>query len=468
MKSIRTRLVSSYLTVIFVVACLFEMFLIIGTNSYYYNRTERLLINQAKISGQFYNSYFNYNDIYTDTGEILKTFSVNSPVLVQILDLQGNVLRDSSGFWTDEKVNTDDYKAALAGKVYVYTGQNSAEKERIMAVSYPINLGGRHVGVVRFVTSLSDVDKTVFILEVIFAVMGIIAVLIALTISLLMAKTIIVPLRLITDAAEKMKKGNFDQRIVVPNNDEIGILGNTLNTMAEEILKNEKLKNDFISSISHELRTPLTSIAGWAETIEGSDFSEEEEIRTGINIISKESKRLTKLVEELLDFSRLEAGRIKIRFDDVNILSVIDEIEKQAVPKAKRHGVEIIVDADESLPLIKGDTDRLKQVFVNILDNAIKFTRAGGTIKISTEKTEKYINVVVEDDGCGIPASELPRVKEKFYKGSNKASGSGIGLAICDEIMNLHGGSMEVQSVEGKGTKVILSIALAAVEKVKI
>jgi signal transduction histidine kinase len=230
--------------------------------------------------------------------------------------------------------------------------------------------------------------------------------------------------------------------------------------MAEEIQKEDQLKNEFISSMSHELRTPLTSIKGWAITLKNKDVSSTDMLFDGLDIIEKESDRLTSMVEELLDFSKFTSGKTTLKQERVNIIDVILQIKTQLTPRAVREGIDFRVELNEDVPFIISDENRLKQVFINVLDNSFKFTPMGGSIILTLDLLENSIVIKITDTGCGIPAEELPRVKEKFFKGKSSKSQNGIGLSICDEIIKLMNGTFEIYSEVDKGTEVVITLPL--------
>lgn len=221
--------------------------------------------------------------------------------------------------------------------------------------------------------------------------------------------------------------------------------------MAEEVEKHEQLKNEFIASVSHELRTPLTSVKGWAVTLHS--MAEDEIFQEGLEIISNESDRLTHLVEDLLDFSSLSAGKVVYNMEKINLQQVLRQVVSQLRPRAERQHV-FFQEKYEAGAMITGDADRLKQVIINVVDNALKFTPADGTIAINFSVIDKHAVVVIRDTGSGISAEELALVKGKFYKGKGKGAGSGLGLAICQEIVEAHQGKFDITSVVGEGTTV--------------
>ena len=290
----------------------------------------------------------------------------------------------------------------------------------------------------RFVTSLVEVDKVILRISIILVIIGVGVVLIAGMASIFLSNTIVKPIEEVTNMARRIASGRFNERITKKRDDEIGELSDTLNFMADEIIKNDKLKNEFIGSVSHELRTPLTSIRGWAMTIRTGDLEDKSEILDGLEIIEKESERLTNLVEELLDFSKFVSGKIALKKDYVDIKNTIGYIQKQMAPRALRQNINFKIELEEDLPIILLDENRVKQVLINVIDNAFKFTSEQGSIeiKVTTESDNLLINV--KDSGVGIPKEDLPRVTEKFFKGNSSKSSNGIGLSICKEIVDLH------------------------------
>jgi signal transduction histidine kinase len=294
----------------------------------------------------------------------------------------------------------------------------------------------------------------------IFIIIGIAVILVCGLLSVLLANSILVPLKRITRTAEKMASGDYKAKCDKTNDDEIGKLSDTLNHMAEEIVKKEQLKNEFISSISHELRTPLTSIKGWAITLKGGSYEDREMMEDGLDIIEKECDRLTGMVEELLDFSKFLSGKETIKKEEVFIEEILEYVRIQVTPRAVRDNVKFSLNNQGAPTSIIADANRLKQIFINILDNAFRFTPPGGTVDFSTGQEGDYILFRIKDSGCGISPDELPKVKEKFYKGKNSKSRNGIGLSICDELVRLMGGTLEIESEVGTGTEVLVKLPI--------
>lgn len=460
MKSIKLRLLKNFMLIIIASIMAFEIFLISFTKRYYYGNLEEMLTNQVKLSSDFYSKYFSNTTLEENIMNNVDVFWKQTKAQVQIINNKGIVLLDSIGVSTDEPIKTANFKDSLDGKKGLWVGDVDYDRYRVMAVTYPIKVDNKVIGVLRYVSSLKEIDKAIVKMSFLLFSIGLIVIFVVGVLSTVLSDTIIKPIKKLTKVAEEMADGNLEIRNKKEVDDEIGRLSDTLNYMAEEILKKDKLKNEFISSISHEIRTPLTSIKGWAITLNTEDLEDKELIRDGLNIIEEESERLSKMVEELLDFSKLISGKVTIKKEETDLNQVILYIEKYLSLRAKRENINFIVERKYNLPVVYIDIDRMKQVFINILDNAFKFSKEEGEKRVifSAKVKDSMVVILIEDNGYGISHSDLPKIKEKFYKGENSKSQNGIGLSICDEIVKMHGGSLEIESEINIGTKVYIKL----------
>lgn len=459
-KSIKTRLVKSFMLIIIITVLILEVVLINGVKDYYYKNVEDILSSQIEFSIGYYLRYFSsesLEDIIIDDVDI---FWQHTNAQVQILNSDGKLLMDSLGINNDDVKLLPDIKKSINGEKGVWRGTVDYYEKSILSVSMPIIDQDRVIGIIRFITSLAETNHIIWSISLILIWMGVIVVFISGMVSILIANSIVKPLQEVTKVAEKMADGQLKIRSNIDLQDEIGKLSNTLNYMAEELIKKEQIKNDFISSVSHELRTPLTSIKGWAATLKSEDFHDNEIILDGLDIIEKESDRLSIMVEELLDFSRFVSGRIKLEKDVFQVRNTIEMIGKQLTPRAINNKINFVKNIDQDLGYIVGDENRIKQVLINLLDNAFKFTFEEGQVILNARKEDSILILEVIDNGAGISEEDLPKVVEKFYKGKNSKSHSGIGLSICDEIVKLHNGSMKILSNINEGTTVIVKLPL--------
>lgn len=396
------------------------------------------------------------------TRDYIERFPDKNEMEIMALNRSGRVFTTSTGFEPDQDQEMPDYEAALqsednAGK---WVGElNTGEK--VMAITRVVrDENGSVTGSVRYLVSLERADLQNSRVILILILVGVFIMLLIMFSGFYFIRSILRPVQQVSAGAEQIAKGDFDIRIQKYRDDELGQLCDSINDMAGELAATERMKNDFISSVSHELRTPLTAIKGWAETLqEGSD---EETAEKGMGVIIRESERLSGLVEELLDFSRLQSGRMKLVAQRLDILAELDEAVYLFTERARAEEKQLHYEAELSLSPVYGDANRLRQAFVSIIDNALKYTEAGGSITVSSAESDGRVRVHISDTGCGIPPEHLPNVKKKFYKANQMVRGSGIGLAVADEIIALHGGSLELESQVGVGTTVTVTLPTCA------
>ena len=254
--------------------------------------------------------------------------------------------------------------------------------------------------------------------------------------------------------------GDFDARIDNKYKDEMGDLCDIINYMADELSQSENMKNEFISSVSHELRTPLTAIRGWGETLADDVNCDKNMRKKGLKVIISETERLSSIVEDLLDFSKIQSGRFSIKQEKMDILAELEEALLTFSERAQRENITLEYNEPVLLSPVLGDRNRIRQVFVNVLDNAIKYSEPDTTVKINAFEEYGFVSISVEDQGCGIAAEDLPKIKKKFYKANHSRRGSGIGLAVVDEIVSMLGGSLDIKSELGVGTCVTVSFPI--------
>ena len=459
MKSIKHRVLKSFLLIIFISICILDILLSIFVKNYYYNNSERLLKNQINTSVVFYNKYFTSSTLQENIYDNVDILWNQSDAQVQIYDTDGKLLIDSIGVSEDGKKYSDVTNVINGENSGRWVGKVDYCDNKVMSVAAPITVKGESVGIIRYVISLESVDNEIISILTMFIVISIVVLLIGIILSLIVADSIILPIKRLTGVAEKMAAGDLGVRSIVKEKDEIGKLALTLNYMAEEIVERDKLKDDFISSVSHELRTPLTAIKGWVITLEDED-TDEKTLKSGLGIIEKESDRLGMMVEELLDFSRLQNGKVILKKEPIIISEFINYIEIYMSQRVKRENKKLELRNNAGNEVVNIDINRMKQVLINLIDNAFKFTSDDGKILLNISKNNDEITILVKDNGCGISKSDLPKVKEKFYKGKNAKSQNGIGLSICDEIIKLHCGELIIDSVENVGTQVCIRIPI--------
>ncbi|MDD3692637.1 MAG: HAMP domain-containing sensor histidine kinase [Oscillospiraceae bacterium] len=464
--SITRRWMVNSVGIIMLLLLVFGFAFLLSIRSYYYKSVEYSLSSRIDTIESLFRQINTLNPSVLNLNrlarELVESFEDKEKLELQVLNSSGAVTVSSTGFASDSTVMPDYLKAAQSNNYRANWIGKSSTGEHVMSMTIALrSTEGVVYGGIRYVTSLAQIDRQIFIFLGIVILISTVVLFLVIVMSSYFVSTIVHPVAEINRAARRIALGDYNYRIEKNTDDEIGELCDTINYMAGEISAAEQMKNDFISSVSHELRTPLTAIKGWSETLRQTGFSDEQMTHKGLEVIEKEVERLSGIVEELLDFSRMQGGHLVVKFSYVDISAELGEAVVLFRDRAAREGLEVIYIEPESLPPVLGDNDRLKQVFINVLDNAIKYSNPGGLIRIETADMGSVVQVVISDTGVGISKEDLPNVKKKFYKGNRSRPGSGIGLALADEIIRRHKGRIEIDSEEGVGTTIIITLPVA-------
>ncbi|MCI5579363.1 MAG: HAMP domain-containing histidine kinase [Oscillospiraceae bacterium] len=459
-QSISARWMVNTLSVAGVLLVVANIFIYYFTKKYYYGSAESYVVSEANASQTILARL--YEDLSTnyssEVRNIVESFNKKDQMELMSINKNGEVTLTSSGFSPDSDYYMPDYEKALKSEngLGVYLGRDG--RENILAVTTIIAQPTGNYSALRYVTSLEMVDNQIGTIMLAALIVSAFILLVVTLLGVYFVKSICVPLGRIGSTAKKLAKGDFSERIPVTSNDEIGQLSRAFNEMADELENSEQIKNDFISSVSHELRTPLTAIKGWSETLESG--YDPQTFRKGMKVITGETNRLEQMVEELLDFSRIQSGHFTLQLTTIDVIAELEDALLIYNDKAKKENIILSYNEPEFMCAVVGDKNRLRQVFINIIDNALKYTEPGGSIEVIAEKNDSAVIISVSDTGAGIAPEDLSKVKQKFYKANKTKHGSGIGLAVADEIITMHGGLLDIESELGKGTKVTITLPL--------
>ena len=459
MRGITKRwLINTFGVILVILFVLIVAFAIIIQNSYYSGICQVL---NGRFS-ELVNIFKDQDDFIKTARVYVENFPDKERMELMVINEDGVVVITSTGFAPDNQQAMPDYTAALKSpEQYADWHGNLSSGENVMALTRVIyDDDGEQLGAIRYVVSLEEADRKIFITIAVVCLIGLLILFFIFVSSTYFLRSIVRPVQEISATAKRIAQGDFEARINKFYDDEIGDLCDTINYMAGELGTADKMKNDFISSVSHELRTPLTAIKGWAETMQLDGCRDLKTVQKGISIIIKETERLNGIVEEVLDFSRIQQDRMVLIMDKIDILAELDESIYMQRERANSENKHIVYEEPEILPIVVGDRNRLRQVFINIIDNALKYSPEGGVVNVSIEQVEDMIVIIIADNGCGIPAEHLPKVKQKFYKANQTVRGSGIGLAVADEIVRLHKGTLDIDSIENVGTTVTIKIPI--------
>lgn len=441
-----------------IVLVLLDVVLYFVFRTYFYGTAEQTLKSELNVITTVLTRYYNSSGSNAaGSSEIRNTiekFAKKDRMELMMINSDGQVIITSGGFPPRIGYQMPDYDMALkaASGTGSYNGYQE-NGEKIMAVTNLLDIGNDRYSAVRMVSSLEKVDMQLGVIMAVTVAASGIMVFLMLALGLYFIKSIVIPLRQISSNAQKIAQGDFKVHIEHKTDDELGELCRVFNYMADELKNSDEIKNDFISSVSHELRTPLTAIKGWSETISLNPQDTETAVK-GLRIISEETGRLSDMVEELLDFSRMQNGRFNLHKENLDIYNELTDVVMMYSERTRQENKTLMYNEPEDIVMIYGDKNRIRQVFINILDNAVKYSRQNGHITVIAHTKGDNVSIMVEDDGCGIAPEDLPKVKMKFYKANNNVRGSGIGLAVADEIISAHGGSINIESEPDKYTRV--------------
>lgn len=443
----------------------FEIFSYRSITNYYESALVGAMLNQAKYNQVLYSNYLSRYDLSEIVIGDKNSFYRNNVSQVQILDNSSNVLFDSLGSSKiGTKIKSTDVINANKGEYSYQKIINKKTGEEVIALSYPLSDNQKQIGIIRLISSTAKVKENVNNQMIIFLFFGFTIFLFALVVSFYASKRWIVPIKNLTKVGEKLAQGDFKVKASEDGKNEISELGQTLNYMSENIVKREDMKNEFISSVSHELRTPLTSIKGWAITLQAKEIQKNEDmLNQGLTIIENEGERLSLMVEDLLNFSRLSSTSFQYEKEDLNIVEIAKEVYQQLYPRSLNEKINFDFKTAYEEIIVNCDKNRMKEVFINIIDNAMKFTPKDGHIDIFISKEDENVNIEVKDDGEGIKEDEISFVSSKFFKGSSSKSQTGLGLSICEEIVKAHDGKLVIKSKYTVGTSVIVVLPRAKV-----
>ena len=496
-SSIRTRLTFSHLAVIIVAMSLSGFLLLSLLERYFLRAMEDSLIAQARITAQalipgamvegppIEVAAPAFNTLRQQQSNIsLQTQNVAPPVgdiplgdldldyfanaslqlssqldtRIRVLDAQGAVLVDSRQEEKSADLRADPLVGqALEGRYASRIDQADRAQETAMHLAMPVLVESQLAGVVYLSQPLRDVTAVLHDLRTRWLLSTAIALLLSGAVGWLLSRAIASPLRRLTAAATAVAGGQLDQQVPVRSRDELGRLSQTFNEMTARLRAARQMQVDFVANVSHELRTPLTAIKGLVETLRDGAVDDPQVRDRFLETVEGETDRLIRLVGDLLVLSRADSAALNLQRDSVDLAQLVRATVSRLAPQAEARGLVWRVETRPAPLLVWADPDRIEQVLVNLLDNAIKYSHPGGTVKVSVHgEPGQPVRVRVQDEGVGIPAEDLVRIGQRFYRADKARSraegGSGLGLAIAQALVQAHGGQLWLESQEGQGT----------------
>lgn len=466
-KGITKRWILNNLIPVSSILVIILIFVFFAIKSYYYSYAAQYVESQMNLIQSTVMRYSSDSstNLNNEIRNLVQTFDEKENIELIAINTRGLQTVTSSGFIAPPNINMEDYydaKLSSNGKASQVFNLDSGEKVYSLTVMLPAVKCS--YSALRMMTSLDEIDIQITSIFIILLLVVLAIILLLVFTGMFFVNSIVIPIRQIEVSARRFAKGDFSEKIINESSDELGELCEIINQMADELSRSEDMKNEFISSVSHELRTPLTAIKGWGETL-AEIQDDPETFKKGMRVITGETDRLSQMVEELLDFSRIQSGKLTLTMAVMDILAELGDAILIYQERAKELGIVLEYFEPEELPFVYGDKNRIRQVFINVIDNAIKYSDAGGKVSVESYAEDGEIYILCSDTGIGISADDLPKIKSKFYKANHTRRGSGIGLAVADEIISCHGGTLTINSEVGIGTTVMITLPVYQPDK---
>jgi two-component system OmpR family sensor kinase len=467
-KSLQARLTLSHVIIIVVCLVLVGLAALVVLRGYQKNLVYVRLRERAILVSQLAAASLRRGAQPQDTIEWLAeqmSQGAGPPVHLYLLSSQGHVIAGS-----DNKLNGQHFEELVVPSVpapaWAMRGErNLANGERLLYVAELVRIPredgqGALVHVLLLAEAFRPVRLVFGDLLLRLAWAGLLALALSVILAALLAYSIARPLDRIAQAAEEIAAGHYDQELNISSPTEVARLATSFNSMARQVETTLQSQQDLVANVSHDLKTPLTAIQGFSQALLDGTARDDAARTRAAEVIHEEASRMRRLVDDLLDLARLEAGQVTLAHQPVDMVTLLQACAARFAPQLDEADVTLEVEVPLTLPTVLGDTDRLGQVFGNLVDNALRHARGasvGGRVVLRAEAQAGLLICSVTDNGPGIPAEDLNRIFERFYQvdksRARRKGGAGLGLAIVQEIVHAHGGRVRVESVEGLGTR---------------
>lgn len=459
--SVRWKLITMYLSML-VILLIFMNIAISGIvrESYIKERRETFDLRLESISGslRYYMASEDTEKYTSQINNILAIYGRDADSDIYVIDEDKTVVGSSNGRSIGLKI--DDY---IVGRAFLGESEfeiNTQDKE-IMNIAYPVESGRETIGVVYVVTSIDDIYDSIYYLDRGLVIISLVGIFIMAIVKFGFTGYVLRPLYDFSEAIMKISEGDLNHKIEIETNDEFNDLANTFNSMTYKLKQADSHRKDFIAYVSHELKTPLSTIKLLSETMLHDENMDVDISKEFMKDISSESDRLTSIVNDLLTLMELEISEMKIDFERANLKTIAEKIHSNMSHLATEKDIDFRLTVNEELEF-KFDPDRIKQTLINIVSNAIKYTEKGGTVELKLYSEYDSVVMEISDNGIGIPEESIPHIFDRFYRvdkaRARATGGSGLGLSIASQIVTLHGGTIEVESKIGVGTKIKIRI----------
>lgn len=420
-------------------------------SNFYFNKVQEQV---EKASERYANSIDSLDNQQLEVLELLASVTEQEIVIV---NNQGVIVANSGvpSLSLGENLRSNEFDALTKDSVIQSVYYDEVNSSRYMNIGRPIYSGDELIGGIFVMASIEDLYQSLDLIRKSIILAGVGAVFLALGLTFILSRKLSSPLIEMEKATRRIATGELDTRISNESKDEIGSLAAAINDLAIELHRYRSNRQEFLANISHELQTPITYLEGYSSALENELYRNEEEKKQYLQIIQQEASRMSTLVKDLFDLSKMEEGKIALVFEEVDLVEVVENAMLKTKMKAQEKGLQLNFTHSHDLPSIEADGLRMEQILINIIENAIRYTESG-TVKVKLSNNLDTIKVQIEDSGIGIPQEDIPFLFERFYRveksRSREFGGTGLGLAIVKQLVELQGGTISVESQIGKGT----------------
>ncbi|HEU4753341.1 MAG TPA: ATP-binding protein, partial [Armatimonadota bacterium] len=406
-------------------------------------------------------------------GHIVDRWKRYSAMRVYVVDSEGVIRAATLPQDIGERVREERRPGllkALQGEIAATTWKSpNFGYEDTMYVNVPVKEDGRVVGAVRVAYTLTQIQQNVARIRAALLLSGAAYALLIVVLTVWIAGTIARPVEQLNEGAQRLAAGDLAYRVQVDGTQEVTQLAETLNRMSARLEQLEGMRRQYVSNASHELRTPLAAIRGMAETLLQYGEQDPSLAQRYLPRIISQADRLARLASQFLDLAQIESGNLIHSLEPVSVVGVVDEVVQTLTERAAEQQVELRTELEDGLPELLADRDRLVQVLVNLLDNALRYTPQGGVVEVSARRAGSDLLLEVADTGAGISEEHLPHLFERFYRVDRArgaaTGGTGLGLSIVQQIVEAHGGHIEARSRVGKGTRFTITLPIRRPEE---
>lgn len=452
------------LSIAFLCIGLFQVF-----TNFFFEQTKTQLLSQAEKIEEFYNKAVLSNGEldfiqFQKEMEMADNFTEQSFILMDAKYRMFWISSDIDPEWVNKTLDVEDLSEILGGNILEMKGNfGGVYSFSVYTIGYPIRIDGDIVGAVFVNAPMSELNKTIASSYRTIAIFTAVSVLIGFVLIYISSKKISRPIVEMNEAAKVIAIGDFEKRIIVNTDDEVGQLAHSFNQMANSLYLQEKSRREFLSNISHDLRSPLTSMRGFLQAILDGTIPDDKQERY-LKIILDETDRLAKLAHNILDINKLEESENSLTRCDFELNDMLETTFSTFEERANKLNISLRTDFCEEKTFVNADYDKIQRVIYNLVDNSLKFTHKYGIILIKTEIKDKKVYISVKDNGKGVSPAEQQRVFERLYKADRSRGkdkkGSGLGLSIVKEFIKAHGETITLKSELGKGCEFIFTLPL--------